>query len=80
MNTLDTIRAKLQRLYNTDPHIRINVALTNPKINLKNEQVTIIGIYTHIFQIEERSSGSPKKHTLQYSDILIGHIEILDME
>ena len=80
MNTLDTIRAKLQRLYNTDPHIRINVALTNPKINLKNEQVTITGIYPHIFQIEERSSGSPKKRTLQYSDILIGHIEILDME
>lgn len=35
MNSLDTIRAKLQRLYKTDPHIRINVALTNPKINLK---------------------------------------------
>ena len=27
MNSLDTIRAKLQRLYKTDPHIRINVAL-----------------------------------------------------
>ena len=80
MNSLDTIRAKLQRLYKTDPHIRRRVALTNPKINLKNEQVTLPGIYPHLFQIEERSSGLPKKHTLQYSDILIGHIEILDME
>lgn len=80
MNTLDVIRTKLQKIYNTDPHISINVSLTNPRINLKNEQVTITGIYPHIFQIEERSIGSPKKHTLQYSDILIGHIEILDMK
>lgn len=80
MNTLDVIRTKLQKIYYTDPHISINVSLTNPRINLKNEKVTITGIYPHIFQIEERSSGSPKKHTLQYSDILIGHIEILDMK
>lgn len=80
MNSLDAIRVKLRRLYNTDPHIRINVSMMNPRINLKNEQVTITGVYPHIFQIEERSSGSPKKHTLQYSDVLIGHIEILDTE
>lgn len=56
MNSLDTIRAKLQRLYKTDPHIRINVALTNPKINLKNEQVTITGIYPHIFKLKNEAA------------------------
>ena len=71
MNSLDTIRAKLQRLYKTDPHIRINVALANPKINLKNEQVTITGIYPHIFQIEERSSGSPKNLTISASNVTV---------
>lgn len=78
MNSLEAIRDKIQKLYHTDPHIRINVTLTRSRIELKDEPVTIKGVYRHIFQIEEQSSGAPKTHTLQYSDILIGHIEILD--
>lgn len=78
MNSLDGIKLKIRTLYQTDPHIRINVALTKPKIFLQNEQVLIKGVYPHIFQIEEKSGGSPKTHTLQYGDVLTGHIEILD--
>lgn len=80
MNSLDAVRAKIQKLYCTNPQIRINVSLTKPKIILKNEPVTIKGVYANIFRIEEQSSGSPKNHTLQYNDILTGHIEILDEE
>ena len=78
MGTLDAIRKRILELYNTNPHIRINVVLTKPKINLNNTQVTIKGVYPHIFQIEEYTTGSPKSHTLQYNDILTGHIQIID--
>lgn len=79
MNALDSIRSKILKLYKTNPNIHINAALTNSKAVLKNEPVVIKGVYPHIFQIEERSSGAPKTHTLQYSDILINRIEILEM-
>lgn len=78
MNALDEIRNKIQRLYHTNPHIRINVSLKKPKINLTNEQVTIKGVYPYVFRIEEQSGNLPQIHTLQYSDILIGYIDILD--
>lgn len=79
MNSLDEIRVKIQKLYQINPKIRINVTLTRPKIDLKNEQVTITGVYPHIFQIEDKTGGITKNYTLQYSDILIGHIEILNL-
>lgn len=78
MTSLERIRNSIQKLYDTHPDIRINVQMTHPKVNLKNEPVTIKGVYPHIFQIEERSSGYPKCHTLQYTDVLIKQIEILE--
>lgn len=80
MNSLDIIRSKIQKLYNNNPSIHINVAITRPKVILKNEPVVIKGIYPHIFQIEERSSGFPKTHTVQYSDVLLNHIEIIELK
>ena len=79
MNSLDIIKSKIQKLYKTNPNIHINVAITSPKINLKNESVVIKGVYSHIFQIEERGSGTPKCHTLQYTDVLLHHVEIAEL-
>ena len=79
MNSLDIIKAKIQKLYKTNPNIHINVAITSPKVNLKNEPVVIKGVYPHIFQIEERGNGSPKTHTLQYSDVLLHLIDIVEL-
>lgn len=79
MTSLDIIKSKIQKLYKTNPNIHINVAIAHPKLNLKNEPVVIKGIYPHIFQIEEKSSSSPKTHTLQYTDVLLHHIEIVEL-
>ena len=80
MNSLDIIKAKIQKLYKTNPNIHINIAITSPKVNLKNEPAVIKGVYPHIFQIEERSSGSPKTHTLQYTEVLLHHVDIVELE
>lgn len=79
MTSLDIIKSKIQKLYNTNPNIHIDVAITSPKVNLKNEPVVIKGVYPHIFQIEEKSSGSPKTHTLQYTEVLLHRIEIVEL-
>lgn len=79
MNSLDVIKMKIQKLYKTNPRIHINVVLSNPRVNLRNEQVVITGVYPHIFQIEAQSGPEPRAYTLQYSDVLIGRIEILEL-
>lgn len=79
MNALDAIRYQIQKLYTANPNIHINVAVTSPKVILKNEPVRIKSIYPHIFQIEEQSSGAKKTYTLQYSDILLHFVEIIEL-
>ncbi len=79
MLSIDGIKKKIRHLYETDPHIHVNVAMNHPKIHLQNAAVTLKGVYPHIFQIEEYSRGVPECHTLQYADLLSGQIEILEL-
>ena len=70
------IRQRILERYRSDPKIRINVSIAWPKLHLNNVPVEITGVYVHIFQIEENSSGLAKRHTLQYTDMLTHNIEI----
>lgn len=79
MNSIDLIKDNIRNLYKTHPKIYINVSMTSPRISLNNEVVVITGVYPHIFQIEESSSGLAKRHTLQYTDILTGQIQIVGL-
>ena len=76
---LEQIRQRILERYRSDPKIRINVSIAQPKLHLSNVPVEITGVYAHIFQIEENSSGQAKRHTLQYTDVLTHNIEILDL-
>lgn len=76
--SLQQIRKRILDRYRSNPKIRINVSITQPKLRLSNVPVEITGVYAHIFQIEETSSGQPKRHALQYTDVLTHNIEILD--
>ena len=76
---LEQIRQRISERYRSDPNIRINVSLRQPKLHLNNVPVAITGVYRHIFQIEETSSGQPKPHALQYADVLTHDIELLDI-
>ena len=76
---LEQIRQRILERYRSDPYIRINVSLRQPKLCLSNVPVKITGVYRHIFQVEEVSSGLPKRHALQYTDVLTHDIELLDL-
>lgn len=73
------IRQRISERYRSDPNIRINVSLRQPRLHLNNVPVKITGVYRHIFQVEETSSGQPKRHALQYADVLTHDIELLDI-
>lgn len=76
---LQQIRQRISERYRSDPNIRINVSLRQPRLHLNNVPVKITGVYRHIFQVEEYSSGQPKRHALQYADVLTHDIELLDI-
>lgn len=78
MNSIDLIKNKIKMLYENNGEIHINVAIKNPKINLYNVPASIIGVYPHVFRLEDKSSAERKFYTLQYSDILTGQICITD--
>lgn len=53
--------------------------IRQPKLHLRDVPVKITGVYRHIFQVEETSSGQPKHHALQYADVLTHDIELLNI-
>lgn len=80
MTSLDIIKRRIGRLYAVKPNVHVNVSLSHPKLELRDDPVTIKGVYPHVFRIEEYTSGEPKCHTLQYADVLTKQIEIVELE
>ena len=80
MDQLGYIKNEIEKLYHTNPNIHISVKLTRPKIIVEGTPAVITGVYKNIFQIEECDSGRPIRHTFQYGDVLIGHVEIREIE
>lgn len=78
--SLDIIRTKIKELYETNPHIHMNVSLSHPKLVLNNALATIKGVYAHTFQIEENTNGISRTHIIQYTDILIKNVTILELK
>ena len=79
MNSIDIIKSKIKSLYETNPSIHVNVSLNTPKISFKNKPVLLIGVYPHVFRIEDRSGQRADQYTLQYVDILTKNIEIMEL-
>lgn len=73
------IKAKIQKLYETNPNVHMNINLSSPKLTIRNAPVVIKGVYPHIFQIEETDHGYAVCHSLQYVDILIKRVEIPEL-
>ena len=61
---LEQIRRRISERYRSDPNIRINVSHRQPRLHLRDVPVKITGVYRHILQVEETSSGKSKRRTL----------------
>ena len=79
MASLEAIRARIKARFESDPHVHLDVSLSRPRLELHNDPVLLKGVYPHIFVIEECSGGRPKTHSLQYADIVAGHIRIVEL-
>lgn len=78
-HTIDTIRKDIRNLFETNPHIHVNVTMRHPKVNIRNGEAVLKGVYPNTFQLEETESGYTQRHCVQYNDVLIGRVEILEL-
>ncbi|MBQ8556750.1 MAG: hypothetical protein IJ438_12895 [Clostridia bacterium] len=73
--TIEDCKARIQAIYQTNPHVRINLTLAHSKV-VQDAEATIVGVYRHVFCVEENSCGTPQRHTFTYADLLTKRIEI----
>lgn len=78
--TIETIRRDVRKLFETAPAIHVNVTMRHPKVSVQNGAAVITGVYPNIFQIEEKDNGYVQCHSVQYNDVLIGRVEILELQ
>jgi len=81
MDCIEYIKSGIEKLYKTNPNIHISVNQTRPKIIVEKSPAKIVRVYKNIFQVEEYKEGAlPICHTFQYGDILIGQVEIKELD
>ncbi len=77
---ISTLKKHLADLHHRNPNVHIDINLSQPKMQLVNAPARIEGVYNNIFAISEESSGSRRMHTLRYADVLIGQINIRELQ
>ena len=78
--TYEVIKQRIKYLYESHPNIHVNIKLPHSKATLVNAPATIEGTYPNIFVLVGNSKGYIERHTLKYSDVLIGNVEIIEFE
>ncbi len=77
MTALDAIKEKVKKRYEADPRVHISIAISHPRVHLKDDPAVIKAVYPHVFRVEELGSGAC--HTIQYADLLTGQIRIREL-
>ncbi len=79
MYTEKYLNEKLKSLREKDPYIHISIKLEKPHVSIANVRVKLIGVYAHIFQVEEETESRKIIHSMQYGDINAGIVKIAEM-
>ncbi|MGN0793753.1 MAG: Veg family protein [Aristaeellaceae bacterium] len=75
--SLETVREHIRNLYETSPRIRITVAMPHSKV-VQDSDVTITGVYPHVFCVEECAGGVQHRYAFQYADVITQRVRISD--
>lgn len=75
----DYIRQRIKELHDSYSAIHINLSLTRPRVCEQNVEATITGVYPNFFIVEESHTGIRRSHSIQYTDIYIGKIDIPEL-
>ncbi len=75
----EKVRKRIKELYEKSPKIHVSVTQTRPKVAVKCAEATIVGVYLHIFCVEEASQGRLTRHSVRYADICSNAIQIEEL-
>lgn len=78
MQTLETIKEKVKKLYESGKAVHIDVNMTHPRVRLENVPAYIKNVYTHIFRVETLDTSAV--YTVQYTDVLINQVKIRELQ
>lgn len=78
-NRLEIVKAKIERLFQSDPHIHITVTGTSPRIDVRNQPAEIVGIYKNLFRIKVDDGSAKHFHTLPYTDLLTDKVTVREI-
>ncbi len=79
MYSLDYIKEKIESLYKTSPNVHISVNLSKPRLCLDCAPAVIVGVYAHIFRVEENSARTPRQHSLRYAEVAAGIVKLEEL-
>ena len=80
MSALDYIKSEIKRLYETNPDIHIDIKMSRPRITVNSSAAVIKGIYPSIFRVEAKDGEHSGCYSLQYTDVLVGHVSIAEID
>lgn len=76
--TPDACKARIQSLYERGARLRISMALTHSKV-VQDAEVTITGVYKHLFCVQEVNPSPQQNHTFTYTDLITRRIAIQEI-
>jgi len=80
MKSIESIKSQIQRLYETNPNVHVNIKLKHPRITVNGTAAVITGVYRNLFRIVEHDCGYARTHSIQYAEVLIGQVVIAELE
>lgn len=79
MKSVLSIKKEIELLYKNKASLHLNMTIPHSKIRIKKMSGRISGVYPNIFTVEAICDGAKKSYAIQYSEILMGSVEIAEL-
>lgn len=76
--SVEGCKARIQHLYEQGARLRVSMALTHSRV-VQDAEVTITGVYKHLFCVREVNPGPQQNHTFTYTDLITRRIAIQEV-
>ena len=78
MTTVEYIRDEIKKLYKNSPNIHVRIKSSRSSIS--STPAIITGVYSNVFCLRETERKPCRIQTYQYADVLIGRVEIQELD
>lgn len=80
MKSVLSIKKKIELLYKNKASLHLNMTIPHSKTRIKKMRGRISGVYPNIFTFKAICDGAEKSYAIQYSEVLMGSVEIAELK